>query len=312
MATLHTLQNAHWQVGILPETGASVAHGRIRYSGNWLDVLRPTDPADYDNASNSACFIMLPWANRIRNAQLRFAGNEYQLKPAPDDGTARHGEVRKRPWQVVKADESHIRLTLDSRDFADITWPFAFRAVAEYALEGADFVMRLTLHNTDSRPTPAGFGLHPYFVRPDGANTPQVQIPCDDYFELTDFMATTAPLPIPPQVDFRQVRQLDATEYNDLLTHRRGDLPARIVYPAWQTELALYADELYQHWLIFTPAGKPFFALEPQTNANDGFNLYDRGVGGSGVFVLEPGTEKRAALRLRVRPLTQATGEDHL
>jgi len=40
---------------------------------------------------------------------------------------------------------------------------------------------------------------------------------------------------------------------------------------------------------------KPYFAIEPVTNANDGFNLYDKGIPGSGVFVLEPGEEKQGA-----------------
>jgi aldose 1-epimerase len=304
---LHTLQNAHWQVGILPQAGGSVAFGRVRYSGNWLDLMRPTAESDYGNASNTACFLMLPWANRIKDAQLRFAGNAYQLKPAPDDGTARHGDVRKRPWQIAEASEAHISLTLHSADFEDIAWPFAFRARLDYRLDDSSFSIRVSLTNADSRPMPAGFGLHPYFVRPGGPNRPQVQIPCDGYFDLTDFMATGPAQAVPERLDFRRLRPLDASEYDDLLTHRRGTQPARIVYPAWKTELAMHADEVYQHMLIFTPQGKPFFALEPQTNANDGFNLYDRGVAGSGVFVLEPGATKAGTVRLSVRPIAAAS-----
>ncbi|RMG83249.1 MAG: aldose epimerase, partial [Chloroflexi bacterium] len=42
MSEIITLQNAHWQVGILPQTGASIAFGRVRYGGTWVDVMRPT------------------------------------------------------------------------------------------------------------------------------------------------------------------------------------------------------------------------------------------------------------------------------
>jgi aldose 1-epimerase len=59
-------------------------------------------------------------------------------------------------------------------------------------------------------------------------------------------------------------------------------------------------DPLFEQIILYMPAGQTFYAVEPLTNANDGFNLYDRGVRGSGVFVLEPGEEKAATFVLRV------------
>jgi len=47
------------------------------------------------------------------------------------------------------------------------------------------------------------------------------------------------------------------------------------------------------------PPGKSFFAVEPVSNANDGFNLYEKKIRGSGVFVLEPGEERSATFTLR-------------
>jgi len=42
----------------------------------------------------------------------------------------------------------------------------------------------------------------------------------------------------------------------------------------------------------------PFFALEPVTNANDGFNLYANGDVNCGVVILEPGEEFITGMRL--------------
>ena len=97
--TVHLLENDYWQIGILPETGASVAFGRVRQDGKWHDVLRPTDTADYDNPSKCASFVLIPWSNRIRDARFRFRGVEHQLKPSSGDGTASHGDTRRRIWQ---------------------------------------------------------------------------------------------------------------------------------------------------------------------------------------------------------------------
>lgn len=310
MAALHTLQNKHWQIGILPETGASVAFARMRYSGAWVDILRPTQEADYGNSSLCSSFVMLPWANRIKGGQLRVLDQTYQLQTTPDDGTARHGDVRKRTWQIDNQSETAITLQFDAVQHENVNFPFAFRAHLTYQLDEADFIISTALENTDTRPFVAGFGHHPYFVRPaDADNTPQVQIPCAAYFPLTDTLITGAPQPLIPNNDYRQARALDDTPRDDLFTQRTSDQPARIIYPAWRTALEMHADDLYRHFLLFAPTGQPFFALEPQTNANDGFNYWqrdadERGDDYTGVFMLEAGQTRQADIRLRLTQLT--------
>lgn len=297
---LHTLQNKHWQAGILPQAGASVAFGRVRYSGTWLDLLRPTDEANYDNSSKASSFIMLPWANRIRDGRFMFEGETYQLQTTKDDGTARHGDVRKRPWEVMHSSETDIRLRFRSTNFADINWPFAFSAVMHYRLEEAEFVWQLTLTNEDERAFPAGFGFHPYFVR-EGDVLPHLQVPCDKQFVLHNSMADSAPVPITPALDFRELRPVPGDlVLDDLLTQRDPEAPVRLVYPPWNVELHMHADEIFQHILLFTaPDGT--LAVEPQTNANDGVNLLAQGIPGSGVFVLGAGESRTGTVRLRVQ-----------
>lgn len=299
---LQVIENEFWQVGILPDTGASLAFARVRRNGEWLDILRPTPQADYGNSSKCSSFIMLPWCNRIKDAQLRFGSQTYRLKPAPDDGTARHGDVRNRPWRLEVQAGDRLHLSLNSLEFPDMNFPFRFSARALFWLERRDFVIWLSLKNEDTYPMPGGFGHHPYFVRPPGGNTPVLEIPCSRQFELADFLAVDAPVPIKPDVDFRQPRTLDAREFNHLLTGCQDDLPVRITYPEWDTQITMHSDPIFQHILIFTPSGKPFFAVEPMTNANDGFNLYVNRIPGSGVFVLLPGEDKSGMVRLRVRP----------
>jgi aldose 1-epimerase len=295
---LERLENEHWQVGILPETGASIAFGRVRQGSEWVDVLRPTPERDYGNSSNCSSFIMLPWCNRIKGGVLRFGGREHQLETTKDDGTARHGDVRKRTWTVDVASQTHIRMSLQSADFLDMNWPFRFSASAAYRLEGQDFIWELALKNVDTQDFPAGFGHHPYFVKVDDV---QLQIPCSQYFVLTNYMATAAPVSIKSALDFRQMRRLPDYELNHLLTGRKPGEPAIIRYPQWGIELVMQADLAFEHILIFAPEGKFFFAVEPMTNASDGFNLYADGIPGSGVFVLQPGEEKRGSVKLALR-----------
>lgn len=292
---LQTLQNDYWQVGIMPETGSAITFGRVWHNAGWLDLLRPTAESDYGNASNCSSFIMLPWANRLRDARFRYEGMEYQLEPSSADGTAIHGTVRRLPWRVASAEPTRVVNTFHSIDHEGINFPFEFSAQAEFRLDGADFVLALTLKNEDTQPFPAGFGHHPYFVRDRAV---QVEIPCDSRFELDNMLASAPPVPVTPASDFRALRELGDAAHEELFSGRLGSLAARMVYP--QASLAMYADDLFQQVLLFAPEGKPFFAIEPQTNANDGFNLYDKDIVGSGVFELSPGESKTGTVILRM------------
>lgn len=295
---LHTLQNEFWQAGILPQVGAGIAFGRARQpDGAWRDVLRPTAEADYGNTSKASSFIMLPWCNRIADAKLRFEGREYALVPAPDDGTARHGDVRRRPWRIESADETHILLAFDSTHYDDVNFPWQFSAAAEYRLRGREFLWRLSLTNTDAERFPAGFGHHPYFARTEDV---ELQIPCDAQFVLENYLAVAPPVPVQPRLDFRQLRRLEGEDYNDLLTRRHDNAPVRMRYPASGIALTMTADPIFRHLLLFTPPGDNSYAVEPMTNASDGFNLYERGIADSGVFVLAPGETASGDVVLRL------------
>ena len=52
--------------------------------------------------------------------------------------------------------------------------------------------------------------------------------------------------------------------------------------------------------MLYNPAGKPYFAAEPVTNANDGVNLLARGDSGCGTVVLEPGERLEARFSLHL------------
>lgn len=297
---LHTLQNKYWQAGILPQTGSSIAFGRMRYSGSWVDILRPTAAANYGNSGQCSSFIMLPWANRIRDGVLRFGENEYQLRTPTDDGTARHGDTRNRAWQVIDSSETHIKCRFESTSVDNFNFPFTISAEVEYRLEDADFVWAVTLTNADERPFPVGFGHHPYFVHL-GDTMPLIQVPCDKQWVLKNAMADSEPVPISPKLDFRQARGVpEGMVLDDLLTNRVPDTPIRIIYEQWNTVIEMHADSIFKQIILYTaPDGS--IAVEPQSNANDGFNLYKNGIAESGVFVLQSGESVSGTVKLRVK-----------
>lgn len=302
MTELVTLQNDHWQVGVLPGIGASVAFGRIADgAGGWTDVLRPTDPAHYGIAEQCASYVLVPWSNRIRSGVLRFRDRTHQIARNGADGTAIHGVAKSYPWTVAVQDDAHLALTFASADVVGANFPWRFSARVTYALDGPRFVTTTTVMNDDDEAMPAGFGHHPYFERGlgDVDDEVELQIPCARQFELEGCMASAPSVPVEDWLDFTTSRRLGDRFIDENLTGRAPGEPIRFRYPASGRSLRMEFDEIFENVVLYVPQeGKTFFACEPVTNANDGFALLDAGIAGSGTIVLDPGVSATGSYAL--------------
>jgi aldose 1-epimerase len=301
-----TLENDAWQVGLLPATGGSVAFGRIADPAaetGWVDLFRPTDPADYGMVDKTASYVLAPWSNRIRSGLLRFAGGQYQLTRSFHDGTAIHGAARAYPWRVVEADGTRVVLGFDSADNYGVNFPWQFTVEVTYALDGPRFATSTRVTNTDAEPFPAGFGHHPYFERGLRGMVDEVrlEIPCKQQFELTHNMASAPAVPITESLDFTVARPLGSRFIDENLTGRIPGMPTRLIYPLSDHCVSLYADDIYQNVVVYVPQeGTTHYAVEPVTNANDGFGMLEDGIEGSGVVVLQPGESTSGTYYLEV------------
>jgi len=296
------IENDVWQVGILPQTGMSTAFGRIKLKGAWVDFMRPTPKESYGRASDCASFILIPWSNRIKGGLFRFRGKDYQLKVNAADGTAIHGTTRNVPWEVERADARQVVGSFDSRKNEGVNFPFAFSTRAEFRLDGRGFINTVSVKNEGTEPMPAGFGHHPYFQRVIASETDSamLEVPCTEFFELDMCIPKGPPLPVDSRLDFRKMRSISSLQVDDCLTGRIPGAPIRFSYPESKLNVSMECDPLFEQIILYMPPGKTFYAVEPLTNANDGFNLHDKGVRGSGVFVLAPGEQKAATFVLRV------------
>jgi|SRR5579859_2808591 len=298
---LMSLENSHWQVGILPYNGASIAYTRIWHDGSWVDLLRPTPVSAYNSVEDSASFVLIPWASRIANATFRFNGTTYSLRSQHTARYAMHGIVRDYPWRIETSKADRLGLTFQSADHADANFPFRFSARLEFLLEGNCFRIKTALKNEDSQPMPGGFGHHPFFQRNlDGtSDAVEVEIPCHRYFDLSHGVPNSASQPIPARLDFTQLRPLGRDGIDDCLVGKE-DKPIRIVYPNAGRSILFHADSIFQIVVLYVPENSNFFAVEPLTLATDGFNLFDKKIPDSGVFVLQSGQEQSGTLALEI------------
>ena len=293
---VHLLQNDRWRVGVLPDAGASLAFAQLQHQGGWHDFMRPTPVELHHDPLSCASYLLVPWSNRIRDAKFRFAGQEYQLRPSFADGTAIHGVGRHYAWQVESADATHIRLGFDSRHHDDVNFPFAFRSWVEYTLVDNDFRTRLGVQNMDTTAMPAGFGTHPMLQRALTSVDDQLalELPFTKAYPLVDCMPTGAPVDVPEALDYRQMRQAGDVFVDDCLTGRNMAQQIMLKYKKSNVQIVHWLDFIYTHLVMYMPVGQSFVALEPVTNANDGFNLAAAGMANHGVFVLQPGEMREA------------------
>lgn len=296
---LSTLENGTFRCEIDADAGASIVTLALRIDDDWVPLMRPTPPEAIQagNSSEMASFVLLPYSNRIGGARFSFEGKTYELRPNTDDGHTIHGDVRKRPWRITDAGDTWVRLRFESGWFDDINFPFPFHANLAYELDGTAFRAELELENAGADRMPAGMGHHPYFSRTLIDPNERVEVQATFTREYAGLVPTEPAGPVAPEHDFSRLRPLDV----DVDCCFGGwDGKAVLHWPGSKVRAEIDCEAPLGHLILFAPPGKPYFAVEPVSNANNGFNLLASGDREAGVRILEPGQTLAASFRLRI------------
>ena len=145
---------------IVPALGAAVA-------GLWMDdvpVLRSTSGARLASVRDAGSYPLVPFSNRIGNAQLAWNGISRQLVPnfLPEPH-AIHGVGWQRGWRVLEAQAHFALLAFEHQP--DASWPFAFDCSQAFRLSDDALEITLSVTNQSWQVAPFGLGWHPYFVK---------------------------------------------------------------------------------------------------------------------------------------------------
>lgn len=294
------LANDRLRLEVSPRTGGSVASLEAGIEGAWLPILRPTPPEALSAGRSSpfASYALVPWSNRVRDARFRFDGRDVQLRPNTPEGHAIHGEVRNRPWLIESSGACDLHLAFDSRDHDDIGFPFPFTSTLSFSVDGPTAAMGTSVTNAGKARMPAGIGFHPYFrraLRVPGEE-PLVRMNAPEVYD--ELLPRESAAPVGSDLDFRLDRPLGGRPIDHCFAGWDGR--AEIRWPESGVRAALEASEPFRHVVLYSPPAEPFFALEPVSHANDGFNLLASGIRGTGVRILEPGETLAGIVRLTV------------
>jgi aldose 1-epimerase len=281
---------------LVPGTGGSIARFRMGV----VDLMRPSSSAEVAEGlpRSLASFPLVPFSNRIKTGIFAFNGKSYELaKNFGDHPHTIHGNAWQRPWRVEVSRPSYAHLVVEhdpARDGPE-SWPFAFRAAQVFRLEPELAEVTITVRNQDQRPMPAGLGLHPYFPR-----TPDVRLTarCQGVWLSSADLVPLEHVPVPEKWDFSRGRQIQGVDVDNCFTGWDGE--ARIDWPARHRGVVIEASESLRKLVVYVPPDRDFFAVEPVSNVNDGFNLMASGVADTGVVVLQPGEILGGTVRFRV------------
>jgi len=108
--------------------------------------------------------LLFPNPGRIAHDRTVIGGKVY---PA-----MMHGFAGKMPFAVTEHTETRLTLELTANEYTRQYYPYAFRLVVEYILEGERLVQNIRVVNEDEKPVYYALGAHPAFYCPIRLNEP--------------------------------------------------------------------------------------------------------------------------------------------
>lgn len=276
------LRHGDLRLALAPALGGAVLSFRL---GD-LDLLRPT-PAGTADVLETACFPLVPYANRIARGRFDWGGRPAALAPnMAGQAHPLHGDGWLGAWRTEGADaRSAVLEFMPERS----DWPWRYSAAQAVRLSEQGLTLTLSVTNLDDAPGPFGLGFHPYF--PD-SGTARLTAATGGVWEASDDLLPVRERPAAPWRDGRPVR-------SDLLldhchTGWRGE--AEIALGPGKPALRLTASRALRWLHVYAPPGEAFFCVEPVSHAPNALNMDDPHA--HGVWTLEPGQTGVAWMRL--------------
>lgn len=250
-----------WRATLAPGLGGAV----LTLDWRGQPVFRPT-PDGATDILETACFPLVPYANRIADGRFVFEGRSVLLQTldrfAPH---ALHGDAWLLPWTVESQTENRVEMTLDWPGDADgWPWPWRARQIVELSDEGLSIT--LSMNNTGDAVMPAGLGLHPYFQRyADSRLTLSAEgVWITDAREIPERLA-----PIAEVADWSKGLALADAPFVD---HAYAGWTGEAVIEGGGQRVVMTADVPARWAQVYAPKGVDFFCVEPVTHRPDALN----------------------------------------
>jgi len=277
-----TLRAGDLRLTFDPELGGAITS--LTHDGE--DLLRPT-PEGAADVLETACFPLVPYANRIADGRFSFGGRTAALsRNMSGQAHPLHGDGWRGAWRIEARGEDVATLVFEP---GKTEWPWRYRARQTFGLRSDGLTVELEVTNLDDAPGPFGLGFHPYF--PNSATARLTARTTGVWRSSADLLPTelVAAQPWAEGAPVRTERLLDHC-------HTGWTGPARIDLGPGRSSLELSASPELGWLHVFAPPDEDFFCVEPVSHAPNAVNMADPQA--HGVRVLAPGETLSAWMRL--------------
>jgi aldose 1-epimerase len=280
-----TLRNRGAALDLLPEIGGAVS----RFILDGHDVLRAA-PAGTKDVLQTACFPLVPFANRIADGVFAVAGETVRLaRNFGDHPHPLHGQGWQRAWDVQSSGNGAATLAFA---YAAGEWPWDYTARQIFELKPSSLRITLEIISRSDRAMPFSLGFHPYFP-----STPQTRLRADVAgVWLSD--GTCIPTERAGPSHFLDLEHGAALTPVVDQCHFGWKGEATITQPEFGRDLVLTASPELDFLHCYIPRDAGFFCVEPVSAMPDAFH-HSAAIGGW--RVLQPRESFRVSVAITTR-----------
>jgi aldose 1-epimerase len=247
--------------------------------------------ADAAGVLDTACFPLVPYANRIRGGRFLCDGREIVLQPnMAGDPSPLHGQGWLTAWTVASADERRVELSY-RHDAGE--WPWDYEARQVIALDGQGLSLTLTCRNLSVARMPCGLAFHPYYEC-DAETVLDTTV--GSVWTVDDRVLPVDNVPAEGRYDLRQ-RRICGQGLDNGYDGWGGE--ARFAWPGRPAALRLTSPDA-RRFQVYSPATGGLIAAEPVQNANAALNEPQERWPDLGITLLEQGQETAIHARFEV------------
>jgi aldose 1-epimerase len=290
------------EVALIPGFGATLHRYSVKQKNgepfNVIDGYHSLTELKADLPRSFKGPKLSPFPCRIPYGKYEFAGKDYRFEQLFGDGTAIHGLLYNKQFEVMEevADETTGAVSMQyvyRKD--DGGYPFEYRCQVRYVLY-ADSVLEVTttVTNLDQTDIPIADGWHPYFRLGGRVNDWLLQFHSTAIVDFDDRLVPTGHLT--PYNVYESPRLLEDSFLDNCYTLKPGVVSAacEIFNPASGLRVSFYPDPSYPYLQIYTPPSRESIAIENLSGAPDCFNNK------MGLLILPPGHSQIFTVRYKV------------
>ena len=268
------------ELTVLPQRGARLH--RLRVDGH--DLLRTPDEARAYDAEPFfwGAFVMAPWCNRLTAEPTPFRGRKVDLPANFRDGSAIHGQVYERAWNVDG--EGAFSVSAGGNG-----WPWPYRVGLELrVLDERTVRIEQSLANASDELMPGGLGIHPWFRRP-------VHVAVNGGAVHPTNSDRVPAQPVSGSLDLRRPKELP--HGLDGAWTELAQPAVELRWPQFGLRAVMRVEGGQRYIVAASPPDVDAVAIEPQTHAAFGLGRLLSGEGG-GLALIEPGEQLQVITEL--------------